>query len=405
MLFLPFSALHGQVVGSNFIATLRLVQGNDSTETVVYFDLNLSDTINLNSDAMLFPGSGPNVYSRIGTTKLAINAMGPLNQEKVVNIGYSLVNNQTCKLRLSDPSAWFGNAILELKDLSTNITTNLLQQSTYQFTSASGEFNQRFQLRVKPPANAYGILSGCTGQNSKIIIENFSGTPANYVLTDGNLTTLDSGIVNNDTIQTGNLPIGFYFIDFTVAGQNFTVPIQITLPIISTTISVITPDTLWDVDGGIPVAFTGFYTNLSANDSVYWDFGDGSAIEGWPWYINTVFHTYTSPGSYCAVATGSNGQCTASDTVCLVAYTITGMQNHQGNPPIWISEGKVWFNQLNSPAQFIITDVRGRMVSSPTNVATHCQNADLPSNVEAGIYFVRLTIPGLPSTIIKWCKN
>jgi hypothetical protein len=402
---LSFSSGFGQIVGSNFLVSLRLIQGNDSTETIVYFDLNANDTVDLNSDALLLSGSGPNLYSTIGSSLLAINAMGPLHGEKMISLGYSLANAQPCKIRLGDASAWFGNAVLELKDLQTNNTINLLQQSTYQFSSAAGTFNQRFRLRIKPPANAYGILSGCTGQNSKIVIENFSGTAVTYVLTDGNFNPIDSGSVNNDTIQTPPLPLGYYNVDFLVGTLSYSIQIHISLPTAGVQVAAITPDTLWDVDGGAPVFFTGFFTNLAGSDSVFWNFGDGSPIQGLPWYINTAFHSYTSPGTYCTTVSGSNGQCSDTDTICIVAYTITGIETQKQNQSLMINEGKVWFNQLEVPAQMMLTDIRGCLVSRPVSLAPSTGSADLPSNLESGIYFVRLLIPGSPCITAKWFKN
>ena len=116
----------------------------DRNETVVGFFP--SSTAEL--DAMDTPGFGtPPVYSRLGTSRLAIQGLSyPLPVQTVVSIGYRSSLSGVFKFELTEKVGQIDQGVwVWLHDLQTGNYHNL-SQSSYEFNSVSGQFDERFLL-------------------------------------------------------------------------------------------------------------------------------------------------------------------------------------------------------------------------------------------------------------------
>lgn len=116
----------------------------DRNETVVGFFS--SSTAEL--DDMDTPGFGtPPVYSRLGTSRLAIQGLPyPLPVQTVVPIGYRSSLSGLFKFELTEKVGQIDQGVwVWLHDLQTGNYHNL-SQSSYEFSSVSGQFDDRFLL-------------------------------------------------------------------------------------------------------------------------------------------------------------------------------------------------------------------------------------------------------------------
>ncbi|MDV7397391.1 hypothetical protein RZS08_38675, partial [Arthrospira platensis SPKY1] len=92
------------------------------------------------------PGFGtPPIYSRLGTSRLAIQGLPyPLQPQTVVPIGYRSTLSGLFKIELTEKVGQIDQGVwVWLHDLQTGNYHNL-SLNPYEFNSASGQFDERF---------------------------------------------------------------------------------------------------------------------------------------------------------------------------------------------------------------------------------------------------------------------
>lgn len=382
-----------QIIGSDFLVRLRIIQGIDSAEAAILFNPLATDGFDFDFDAPYMPGSTVNIASRIGTQNIGINVLGTFNSEKIVPLMVSPASSGTIKIRAVDLQGWFGNATLELQDLTTGVNHNLRTQSTYQVSLPAGNNTTRFKLRMKPPVNAYGVLGGCQGQANYIYVENYSGVNANYTLFAFNSTVLSSGPINNDSVVLGPFPSGSYQVNISTGSLTYPIQLNLPLPSFAARANLFALDTLVDVANNFPITFRAGNTGLSADDSLIWNFGDGTPNLYSYWFDSIQFHQYSNVGIYFPYVIAKNSQCadTASRRVQIFSITDVAALS-SSKPQIEFRDNGLWVNMpyKKTEVYLYLTDVLGKAVGEPTRIQAGKQFIPTPGQLARGLYLARI---------------
>lgn len=292
------------------------VQGNNKQDqTVVYFDYQAHDEIDLNEDAYKMQNDAGfiTLYTGINgnPTRLSYNGMPLPTAEKTIPMGMIPAGNGTYTLNVQQIESLPTGMLVYLKDLATGTVQLLNQNPVYTFTMTETESNDRFELMFTAPVNISTQNADCTNPGS-VQIET-GGTVWNYSVNG------TSGVVSNTPV---NLNTGDYTLVLTEpqSGYIVTQNILITGPQVVNASMQLTSEYA-------TVNEVLYFSNTGTSDATAeWNFGDGSVATG-----NSVSHSYTSAGSYQVVLTinGTDG-CTASATG-YVKVGSTSVENAQTN--------------------------------------------------------------------------
>ncbi|HLF51649.1 T9SS sorting signal type C domain-containing protein [Flavobacterium sp.] len=99
-------------------------------------------------DGKTFPaGNVLSLYSVVGTDNYSIQGRAlPFNASEIIPLGYSTTLSGTFSIAIENLDGFFIDQNVYLLDKSNNTTHNL-KTSAYSFTTATGTFNNRFELR------------------------------------------------------------------------------------------------------------------------------------------------------------------------------------------------------------------------------------------------------------------
>lgn len=99
-------------------------------------------------DGKTFPaGNVLSLYSVVGTDNYSIQGRAlPFNASEIIPLGYSTTLSGTFSIAIENLDGFFTDQNVYLLDKSNNTTHNL-KTSAYSFTTATGTFNNRFELR------------------------------------------------------------------------------------------------------------------------------------------------------------------------------------------------------------------------------------------------------------------
>lgn len=115
-------------------------------------------------------GNSVSIYSVLGNDNLAIQGRSlPFNTSDIIPIGYTTSLTGQLTINLENFDGLFDSQNVYLFDNSTGIYHDL-KSSVYTFTTASGTFNNRFELRFNAPALNNNVNSN---SENKITIVNF----------------------------------------------------------------------------------------------------------------------------------------------------------------------------------------------------------------------------------------
>ncbi|RYZ81516.1 MAG: T9SS type A sorting domain-containing protein [Proteobacteria bacterium] len=152
------------------------------------------------------------LYSLIGTSKLAIQGRAlPFNQEDVVPMGYKTSVAGTFAITLEHFDGFFGNQQVYLVD-KTDMSYHNLHEGAYSFTSATGIFDSRFELRFMSPT--LGTGDHTADENSVYIVKvdkHIEISSGNYEMDDVTIFDLtgkkvfEQKAVNNTLFSTRDL--------------------------------------------------------------------------------------------------------------------------------------------------------------------------------------------------------
>ena len=117
------------------------------SNAVVYF---AGGTNLFSADDTRFPGSSDALYSMADETKVIINGRSPFEVSDIIPLGTKAFTAGNYKIRLGKKEGIFANGqAIYLKDKLLAVLTDISQEA-YSFTSASGEFTNRFEIVYQP---------------------------------------------------------------------------------------------------------------------------------------------------------------------------------------------------------------------------------------------------------------
>jgi hypothetical protein len=185
---------------------LQLVNGSQSDEALIYFDAAAANTFdNYDSPKMMNNSTTlPDLYTAVGTERLAINGLNELTDNMQLPLGFTLKAAATgLKLKASELSNLASGTKVYLLDKEQGSQTELLPLTEYTFnTTASTTNNEsRFSLMFKATGVASGITNADKEQISVFVnaanqITIIAPGKSNYAIYNAVGQLIENGIVN-----------------------------------------------------------------------------------------------------------------------------------------------------------------------------------------------------------------
>ncbi|MBG15665.1 MAG: hypothetical protein CL853_04860 [Crocinitomicaceae bacterium] len=255
--------------------------------------------------------------------------------------GLTAQGNYTISFNIPESFMDFG--CIELEDLHTGITTNLVTDSLYTFVSSDTTTLPRFLLKIFRDYSVYSSSASCFDFNDgSIQIEGNSLNSNTYSLYN-NGALFSSLTANSDSLFFDNLPAGNYQISTNQAlsCDNNIIDVNVNEPQEVIAEFSINDDTL--ILGSQPVQLQ--LTNLSLGaDNYFWDFDDGDFS-----YETHPVNFYSNPGDYQVNLTAENSLLPlcyddVSYTIVVVDSTSTSIENivnDQDDLQVYKSENEI----------------------------------------------------------------
>jgi hypothetical protein len=393
---------------SNFSCRLKIVHSASaatSDETVVYFNPSSSDSYINSEDAPKFPQlNALLIYSIVSGQYLAINAMGALTQEKIIDIGYQVPAASTVTISYTpfdlEVGNYYANGILELQDLVAGVSVNLMDTNSYSFTSSAGTFNNRIRLRMSAPSYVFTTPGSCTDIGSAYVT-NYNNTPVGYQVLDsaGNVVqaaTNFTGIAPLNINQAGSYSYNFYYgTDSSTFSTSLNMFPSIDVPNMSL---VFYPDSVVNMDDNFFMAEVSWPGFDSFQDSAFWEFGDGNSYWGF-----LVDRTFSAPGIYPVTLTGYGDSCSATISFNIHVYTITGNATLKGQFSGYVNNNTLTLQNKEASLQDLyltVSSISGQELLSRRVIMPSGSSTQLPLEMlPKGIYFARMQGAGVAKTI------
>ena len=144
---------------SQKLLRLKVSNGLNSDETVLYFDANAQNSFDKYDSQKMFNNSSvqPEIYSVLGSEQLVINGLSnsALDSEQI--LGFHTGETSNFNISVSEMLNFEENTTVLLKDKLVNNEIELTENSVYQFSSNSVKTTDRFSLIFKTAANATGL--------------------------------------------------------------------------------------------------------------------------------------------------------------------------------------------------------------------------------------------------------
>ncbi|HKC67988.1 MAG TPA: PKD domain-containing protein, partial [Bacteroidia bacterium] len=323
-------------------ALFRLQASGNSmnNETVIYFDPNATSYYNADYDAISL-GVDPGflgIVSDISDTLYTIKGLPPLTQNLSIPIKTITGITGSYQIAATDLQNIPSGACIKLHDKYLNTDWDL-RTGAYNCTLNDTETVARFILNITidPSLSVSGNSQNptCTSSANGYMIASASGpAPWNYYWKDANNNIIKTSLnkTTPDTLLNANG--GNYSVDINTVGSCNNGTINFTLQGTMSANSLFTPSTTLDSLTNDTVSI--YFANYSTNASSYlWDFGDGTQSN-----VNSIYHTYTSPGTYTVALAAYDQACgdtsvsyqtvvidTASTSSTSGIKSITALQN------------------------------------------------------------------------------
>ena len=139
-------------VTSSTQQVLRLQVSNETNtdETVVYFDQNAEDGLDIYDSRKMANGDLiPDIFTLVSTNKLAINGLKSLLPNEEIPLGFTTGASNTFTIKATEIKNFDTDTKIILKDNLLNIEQDLTNGSNYSFTSDSTSNSSRFSIVFK----------------------------------------------------------------------------------------------------------------------------------------------------------------------------------------------------------------------------------------------------------------
>ncbi len=205
----------------NELVRLHISKDDSADETLVYLNADAGNGLDsYDSRKQMESNSRVQLWSMVGSERLAINGMGDPIAQPVVPLGVRIPNAGTYHLKATeltvDGAAW-------LEDVRAGQFIDLHQTSEYQFHSTAGTFQERFRLHFSPVSPAYLIAGVDSPESSSLVSVFTNGNDLHIRLSDGNAARInvidltgrtlhDSSVHGFETVLPLNVPVGVYVV-------------------------------------------------------------------------------------------------------------------------------------------------------------------------------------------------
>jgi hypothetical protein len=215
------------------IIKIKLSSQKWSDETVLFFNKGASDNFDKGLDVpkiQLNSNPAPSLYTSIENKKLVYNALPIENLPRTIPLHFYVASTGTHEISLSEQRNLRDFLPIYLEDKKLNIVQDLTKKA-YNFTASAGTDTSRFVLRFdlafakEIPDESLLIFPNPTTDELKINIDNQFKGKIHIRFLDIFGREVSSQIVDKQfviqefSIQIGNLPIGIYFLEIEV-GKN-----------------------------------------------------------------------------------------------------------------------------------------------------------------------------------------
>ncbi|MEZ5172226.1 MAG: T9SS type A sorting domain-containing protein [Bacteroidia bacterium] len=361
-------------------------------ELLIAFKADANDGVDMQYDAKKLRGSELAFYSKISSNDYAIQALAPLNQDKMVPLGLEApaAGPQTITLKQVDGLANSSQIILEDTKLGT--FTNLRTANFYNFNYDPASDVNRFRLHFKPAVNFTTSTESCVQNDGELIISSPSATAWNYSVSNsaGEVIAQDTEFTGNATI--GNLAGGVYSINMSNSfGTTFNQVVEIASgEMVSASITASSNSI--DVNDG----FVQFAAQVQGASDITWDFGDGSIVTG----VMTPSHIYTEAGTYTVTFIASNVNCMDVKTMEITVRDVSTGINSAGtqvfsmypNPASTEASIRLNLPEREKQVSVFILDAAGKLVKSVNYTQVEAKSVlklDV-NDLAAGVYQILL---------------
>jgi hypothetical protein len=286
-------------------------------QTVIAFTDSTTDGVDICCDAFQFGEPEVSIWTEIEGVRYVINAFGQLIEDKEIQIKISSYTNDGIYIIGVDSET---GERLSYRLIDEEFPDQL-QTMPYMFSGPI--YEDRFRLRIDYPTEIQ-IIPGC--EDGKIAIDNDNDELSYFLYSNGEL--IDTFPANTDTIFDIN--DGEYQLvggEFAESDSFLIENIDINASLYVSAQNVLINDAYIE---GIVTVFTPF-------ESIHWDFGDGSIVEG---DMNPV-HLYTSIGVYTLKVTVKKGNCELTLQRIIVVESPNGM-NPISNPVKFRAQTRMW---------------------------------------------------------------
>jgi hypothetical protein len=205
---------------------LQLVNDLASDDALIYFDASAANTFdNYDSPKMMNNSSIlPDLYSTVGTERLAINGLNEVMDNMELPLGFTLKEAATgLKLKVSEISNFAEGTSVYLLDKEQNTQTELHPSTEYNFNTTESTTNNesRFSLLFRAPGATTGI-DGNNLQHAQVFVNAanqitiIGAEKSNYTIYNAVGQPVGNGVLNTkyETLSS-KLAAGMYVVKVT----------------------------------------------------------------------------------------------------------------------------------------------------------------------------------------------
>ena len=124
-------------------------EGSMAQESIIKFNSNATNEIDVDYDSYFMSGYAPLFYSSAEEKALSTNTLPELNEELSIPLYFTKNNSSTFYIEADGLDNLIPAYPVYLTDLQTNYTQNLTENPIFSFTSDEGDDSQRFLLHFK----------------------------------------------------------------------------------------------------------------------------------------------------------------------------------------------------------------------------------------------------------------
>jgi len=332
------------------------------SETIIYFDLGVVPAFIANQDApevySNIPGI-PSIYSiSSDNVYCSINGYSPLTTSAVIPLGIKTDTAGGYLFTASMLSNFDSTTIVQLEDRQQNIFTNLGNNFYIVHLTDTGIVNGRFFLHVSQAIQFSNVIAGCANDDGMLQISSDSSvlwsTTALYDSSNVLVSSLNniSGSYSFNHLSEGNYKLvlsygGDYISTKAMHVNGNYIVAHIKLPVLSALVN----------------QEINFYSLVHNATNYFWDFGDGSQIDG---IANPTF-AFLQPGVFNVVLTCTNAAgCQYSDSVSITVSSMNAVSNiADDSRNIWAHAKTITVvlnEEIKPGAEIIIYNLLGQLV-------------------------------------------